>query len=114
VFALQDRIVDADTYAQIAAHPQRQSCVAVACALEGVVEACELAREAGDTRRAERYGEAIRVALDFLYEAQRLEHATSRERGGFGHSLAYRTQRIDVAGHVAHGLMGAIRLGLAS
>jgi len=46
---------------------------------------------------------ALLSALAYLLRAQRLEHCTARERGGFGQSLADRTQRIDVIGHVLGG-----------
>jgi hypothetical protein len=37
---------------------------------------------------------------------------TSRERGGFGGSLALREQRIDVTGHVASGFIKSVENGI--
>ncbi len=45
-------------------------------------------------------------------QAQRLDGSTPRERGGFGHSLENRTQRIDVTGHVSGGFIKSMRNGI--
>lgn len=112
LFGLHDRILEMGFYDDVAARPRRQATVQVACGLEGIVEAQALAAGAGDGARAERYAAAVRASLEFLRRAQRLRDGTPRERGGFGHSLDDRTQRVDVTGHAAHGLMRAIEVGL--
>lgn len=104
-FALHDQVLLTQFYDEIERHPMRQATVAVACALEGINDAYAIAVREGDTGHARAYAQAIRVALGWLLRAQRIELCTSQERGGFGHSLTVRTQRIDVTGHVAGGLI---------
>jgi len=111
-FALHDRILDARFYDEVAKSPRQQATVEVACALEGVNDAYSIAALERDARHMRAYERCIRVALEYLFLAQRLEGCTRRERGGFGHSLADRTQRIDVTGHVASGFIKAARNGL--
>ncbi|MFN7143226.1 MAG: hypothetical protein ACK4YP_05575 [Myxococcota bacterium] len=111
LFSLHDALLDVGFWEEVALHAEEQACVQVACGLEGVVEGYDVARAEGDARRVARYGAAGRVACRFLFHAQRLR-GTPRERGGFGHSLEERAQRIDVTGHAAHGLMRAVEVGL--
>jgi hypothetical protein len=101
VFALHDRIVTSGFYVDVERHPSRQATVEVACALEGVNDAYAIAAREHDARRMRAYERAIRTGGAWLFRAQRLEACAVRERGGFGHSLSVRTQRIDVTGHVA-------------
>jgi hypothetical protein len=109
VLALHDRIVDEGFYDELERDPARQATVEVACALEGVADAYEIAAREQDARRKNAYEACIRIALAFLFRAQRLEDCTPRERGGFGHTLSERTQRIDVTGHVAAGFIKCAR-----
>ncbi len=111
LFALHDTILATGFYEDVAARPEWQACVQVACGLEGVVEAYAIAAAEGDRSRAHRYADAVRAAGDFLARAQRRE-GRPRERGGFGHSLSDRAQRIDVTGHAANGLMRTLEVGL--
>lgn len=113
VFALHDRILDARFYEEVERSPRQQATVEVACALEGVNDGYAITVHEGDQRRMRAYERCIRVALEYLFLAQRLEDCTPRERGGFGHSLVDHTQRIDVTGHVASGFIKAARNGLA-
>jgi hypothetical protein len=111
VFALHDRIIERGFYERVLDRPDRQATVEVACALEGICDAYVIAVREHD-RRADTYAACARIALGYLARAQRLDHPT-RERGGFGHTLADRTQRIDVTGHAMAGFIKALRAGLA-
>lgn len=111
LFSLHDALLDVGFWEEVALRPEEQACVQVACGLEGVAEGYDVARAEADTRREARYGAAGRVACRFLIRAQRTR-GTARERGGFGHSLAERGQRVDVTGHAAHGLQRAVQVGL--
>jgi len=113
MFSLHDCILDARFYEDVERSPRQQATVEVACALEGINDAYAVAARERDQRRMLAYGRCVRVALEYLVAAQRLEDCTARERGGFGHSLTDRTQRIDVTGHVASGFIKALRNGLA-
>jgi hypothetical protein len=112
VFALHDRILANRFYEGIERHPARQATVEVACALEGLNDAFAIAAREGDDARLGAYAGGIRIALRWLLRAQRLDGGTARERGGFGHTLTERTQRIDVTGHVAAGFMKSATNGL--
>lgn len=112
VFALHDRILGARFYDDVERYPQRQVTVEVACALEGLNDAYTIAAREHDGPRIQAYERCIRVALAWLLGAQRLEGCTPRERGGFGHSLRDRTQRIDVTGHVLGGFIKSARNGV--
>ncbi|HEY7193649.1 MAG TPA: hypothetical protein VH439_07905 [Gemmatimonadales bacterium] len=114
VFALHDRIVEGGLYEAIEQHPAHQATVEVACALEGLNDAYTIAVRESDSDRITTYGGCIQTALAWLGQAQRLDHCTARERGGFGHSLRDRTQRIDVTGHVAAGFIKSVRNGIAT
>lgn len=105
VFALHDRIVSARFYDDVERLPRRQATVEVACALEGINDAYTIAARDGDDRRVRAYERSLRIALAWLLRAQRLDDCFFRERGGFGHSLTDRTQRIDVTGHVVGGFI---------
>jgi hypothetical protein len=112
VFALHDRLLDAGRYDDIARDPMRQATVEVACALEGLNDAYTIAVREGDARRVRSYERSIHDALAWLSRAQRLERCTPRERGGFGHSLLDRRQRIDVTGHVIGGWIKTVHNGI--
>lgn len=56
---------------------------------------------ARDDEHTRRYERCIQIAPTWHLGAQRLDRCTARERGGFGHTLTERMQRIDVTGHVA-------------
>lgn len=109
VCSLHDRIVESGFYDRIERSPEDQATVEVACALEGVNDAYAIARSVHDADRRVTYARCIRIALAYLLRAQRIEGCTPRERGGFGHSLADRTQRIDVTGHVVAGFIKSLR-----
>jgi hypothetical protein len=111
VFGLHDRIIASGYYDRVAQRPERQACVEVACALEGIVDAYAVAVASRD-RRTANYRSCIDTALRFLVRAQRMTRWTARERGGFGGSLAGREQRIDVTGHVASGFMKCVANGI--
>lgn len=95
----------------MACQPHAQTCVEVACALEGLADTYAIAA-LGHDRQVENYQPCILTALDFLIRAQRTTGCTDRERGGFGQSLAIREQRIDVTGHVASGFMKSLESGI--
>jgi len=105
VFSLHDHVLEARFYEEIERHPMRQATVEVASALEGLNDAYSIAKRERDADHLGSYERCIRIALAWLLRAQRLDHCTVRERGGFGHSLTQRTQRIDVTGHVASGFI---------
>lgn len=113
VFALHDAVLDAWFYDDVERHPMRQATVEVACAVEGLNDAYAIAAREHDSERERIYERAIGIALDWLLRAQRLERCTARERGGFGHSLTDRMQRIDVTGHVVGGFIKSVRNRLA-
>jgi hypothetical protein len=114
VFGLHDEILRMGFYDRIARQPLSQATVEVACGLEGLNDAYTIAARARHTDRVRAYGDGIRAALRWLCRAQRLDHCTTRERGGFGHSLNDRTQRIDVTGHVLGGFLKAVWNGLSA
>lgn len=109
VLALHDRIVGTQFYDELVRDPAGQATVEVACALEGIADGYEIAAREHDAHRMRTYEACIRRALAFLFRAQRLDDCTPRERGGFGHTLADRTQRIDVTGHVMAGFIKSAR-----
>ncbi len=111
LFELHDRVIETGFYDRVARRPERQACVEVACALEGLADAYAIAAS-GQDRRMEEYRRCILTALGFLLRAQRTAGCTERERGGFGASLAIREQRIDVTGHVASGFMKSLENGI--
>jgi len=111
LFALHDRIIESGFYDRVARRPEQQSCVEVACGLEGLADAYAVAVSSQDRRTAD-YRRCIGLALGFLARAQRTTHCTVRERGGFGGSLAGREQRIDATGHVASGFIKSIESGI--
>jgi hypothetical protein len=113
VFALHDRAIDDGFYAEIERYPGLQATVAVACAVEGINDGFALATRVGDAARARTYERCVRIALDWLGRAQRVDGA-AREVGGFGHSLTEREQRIDVTGHVLSGLIKSAHNGIAT
>jgi len=112
VFGLHDRILGLQSCEDIERYPTRQATVEVACVVEGLNDAYTIAARERDADRLRAYERCIRVALAWLLRAQRLEKCTSRERGGFGHSLTDRTQRIDVTGHVLAGFIKSVRNGI--
>jgi hypothetical protein len=112
LFELHDRVIESGLYDHVARQPEAQACVEVACGLEGLADAYAIAASRHD-RRTSNYRRCIRAALDFLVRAQRTTGCTDRERGGFGGSLANRTQRIDVTGHVSSGFIKSIENGIA-
>ncbi len=106
LFDLHDEIVKSGFYEQIDARPHDQSTVEVASAVEGLSEAYTVAaRENDQDQRQNLYGECLRTALSWLFDAQRTDTDHPRERGGFGYSLDDRTQRIDITGHAMSGLI---------
>jgi len=111
LFELHDRVIKSGYYDRVAQRPERQACVEVACALEGVADTYAIAVSTQD-RRAADYRRCIRTALGFLVRAQRTTGCTDRERGGFGGSLASHGQRIDVTGHVASGFIKSVENGI--
>jgi hypothetical protein len=111
LFELHDRIIQSSYYDHVACQPHTQTCVEVACALEGLADTYAIAA-LGHDRRVENYQRCILTALDFLIRAQRTTGATDRERDGFGQSLANREQRIDVTGHVVSGFIKSLENGI--
>lgn len=111
LFELHDRIIKSGYYDHVAYQPHAQTCVEVACALEGLADTYAIAA-LGHDHRIENYRRCILTALDFLIRAQRTTGCTDRERGGFGQSLAIREQRIDVTGHVASGFIKSLDNGI--
>lgn len=109
VFALHDRVRRSGFYDDIERYPLRQATVEIACALEGANDAYSIAARERDGHHMQSYEQSIQTALVWLFRAQRLEGCTPRERGGFGHSLIDRTQRIDVTGHVLAGFIKSAR-----
>jgi hypothetical protein len=111
LFELHDRVIERGFYDLVARRPEAQGCVEVACGLEGIADAYAVAAAIGDRRTGD-YRRCILMALDFLMRAQRMTSCTTRERGGFGGSLALREQRIDVTGHVASGFIKSVENGI--
>jgi hypothetical protein len=111
LFGLHDRIIEIGYYDRVSHEPERQACVEVACALEGIADAHAVAVSSQDGRTPD-YRSCIGTALRFLVRAQRTTGCTARERGGFGGSLASREQRIDVTGHVASGFTKCVEQGI--
>jgi hypothetical protein len=111
LFELHDRVIASGFYDRVAREPQAQACVEVACALEGLADGYAIAASSQDRRTGD-YRRCILTALGFLMRAQRTTGCTDRERGGFGHSLAIREQRIDVTGHVASGFIKSLENGI--
>ena len=109
VFALHDRVIESQFYDDLVWHPTRQATVEVACALEGLNDAYTIALRESDFGHIRVYERCLRNALKWLFLAQRVDDCTSRERGGFGHSLVSRMQRIDVTGHVLGGFIKSVR-----
>ncbi len=113
VFSLHDRVVRSGFYDRVERNPAAQATVEVACALEGISDAYAIAARERDVHRMDAYARCCRIALAHLLRAQRLSHSTPRERGGFGHTLADRTQRIDVTGHVVGGFIKNLQSQIA-
>jgi hypothetical protein len=111
LFELHDRIIETGYYDRVARTPERQACVEVACALEGLADAYAVAMSCQDGRTAD-YRSCIGTAIRFLVRAQRTDGCTARERGGFGGALGDREQRIDVTGHVASGFIKSVETGI--
>jgi hypothetical protein len=111
LFELHDLVIERGFYDRVARRPEAQSCVEVACGLEGIADAYAVAAAIEDRRTGD-YRRCILTALDFLMRAQRMTGCTSRERGGFGGSLAIREQRIDVTGHGASGFIKSVENGI--
>jgi hypothetical protein len=111
LFELHDLVIERGFYDHVTRRPEAQACVEVACGLEGIADAYAVAAAIGDWRTSD-YRRCIVTALDFLVRAQRMTGCTSRERGGFGSSLAIREQRIDVTGHVASGFIKSVENGI--
>jgi hypothetical protein len=111
LFELYDLVIERGFYDRVARHPEAQAYVEVACGLEGIADTYAVAAALGDWRTGD-YRRCILTALDFLMRAQRMTGCTSRERGGFGSSLAIREQRIDVTGHVASGFIKCVENGI--
>lgn len=111
-WSLQDHIQRSGFFDRIERDPDAQVNVEVACALEGISDAYVIAQREHDTGRIDAYARSIRIALSFLLRAQRLANCTARERGGFGQTLADRTQRVDVTGHVVAGFIKSLRNGI--
>lgn len=107
LLALHDRIIGEGFYEGVARFPLHQATVEVACGLEGLNEAYAVAEKEGDPRAA-RYRRSICVGLAYLLRAQCVTNCTERERGGFGHSLLNRVQRIDVTGHAVGAILKTI------
>ena len=108
IFALHDRTIASGFYERLEDHPGRHATVQVASALEGLNDAYTIAEHEEDDERLATYATCIRSALSWLLRAQRFADAVPRERGGFGHSMTDRTQRIDVTGHAASGFIKCV------
>jgi hypothetical protein len=106
-----DMIIARGFYAAVERHPERQVCVAVACALEGLNDAYAILPDAAAEPR-ERYRRCICAGLRYLLALQSTGEGGARERGGFGMSLQERAQRIDVTGHAASAFMKALGNGI--
>jgi len=105
IWSLQDHILRSGFFDRVERTPDAQVNVEVACALEGISDAYAIAQREHDARHMDAYARAMRIALVHLLHAQRLANCAARERGGFGQTLADRTQRIDVTGHVVAGFI---------
>jgi hypothetical protein len=111
VFDVHDRIIDRGLYDDVERHPARHTSVEIACALEGLNEACALARAAGDARAAA-YRACVCRGLEALLALQCVVGGAPRERGGFGLSSSERSQRVDITGHAASAIMKALDNGI--
>ena len=90
---IHDRVLARGFYEEIYRRPVNQATVEVACALEGVAAAYELARRIGDPERTGAYATAARRASAWLRDAQCLHGCSPREHGGFGDSRLDRRAR---------------------
>jgi len=112
-------LVQMNFYEIVEACPQKCSTVEVACALEGICDACSLISNDVDLLQLHNsFRHAIFVAVSFLLRVQKETVAVStyspRGVGGFGHGLHHATQRIDVTGHVSSGFMKVLKLNQPS
>ncbi|MDE2367119.1 MAG: hypothetical protein KGM95_09325, partial [Betaproteobacteria bacterium] len=91
VCRMHDRIIGRGFYGDVERYPARQVSVEVACALEGLNDACAIAVQRSDEKRAKRYRQCICTGLAYLLGLQCIHNGTEggreRERGGFGLSL---------------------------
>lgn len=108
---MHDRIIDQGFYEAVERSAERQASVEVACAVEGLAEAYSLACGSNEGR-AERFRRALGVALAYLVDLPCTDACTDKERGGFGMSLADRSERIDVTGHVASAFVKSVTAGI--
>jgi AMMECR1 domain-containing protein len=82
--------------------------------LEGIADACELARASKDTQRAQRYFVSLRSGLRFLLQNQFAEENTyympeaDSALGGFRRNLVDNRIRIDCVQHAAHAILKAL------
>jgi hypothetical protein len=112
ICSLLDHVLRSGYFDRIERSPDTQATVEVACALEGISDAYAIAQREHDSRRMDAYARATRIALSYLLRAQRPTSCSTRERGGYGNTIADRTQRIDVTGHVVAGFIKALRNGI--
>jgi hypothetical protein len=108
IFQLHDKIIEGGFYRNVDKFPERQSTVEVASALEGLNDAYAIASQQKD-HRLDRYKGYICLALSYLLQVQCTTHCAEKEKGGLGLSLANRTQRIDVTGHMVSGLIKSLQ-----
>ncbi len=107
VFQLHDRIIKRNFYEGVRRYPEKQVSVEVACALEGLNDAYAISLQENDDRR-KTYQEALCISLAYLLRLQCIRHCAEKEKGGFGFSLADRTQRIDVTGHFVNAMIKSL------
>ncbi|MFA5146606.1 MAG: AMMECR1 domain-containing protein [Candidatus Omnitrophota bacterium] len=86
--------------------------------LEGINDAYRLARETGDTARAAKYSESIRLGTRFILQTQFTKENSfylknaSRAAGGFRQSLERDPIRVDYVQHASRALVKAYESGL--
>ncbi|PRW60046.1 hypothetical protein C2E21_1401 [Chlorella sorokiniana] len=113
---LQNDVIESRFFADVAAAPERQATVEVACALEGLVHCLQASlaqaaseqmgsggAAAAESERHQVYADCALVAVRFLLEAQvkAAPGVPGASVGGFGHTQRAKSgQRVDVTGHV--------------
>jgi len=112
-------IHDRRYYYQLKKTPHLQATVEAACALEGLADAyLMLLSVLKDQKKADveelqleksDFKEALIEVVKFLLLVQESQ-TDPKAKGGFGHTLTLKTQRLDVTGHVASGFLKLMQI----
>lgn len=110
IFTLQTAVINSLTFKSLGNNNyDKLATVEVACGLESLTYALEIAYKVEPTDIAKQICVSIKHAMLFLNEVQVFEN-NKRGIGGFGQSLSNNTQRIDVTGHVSNAYLKIIKL----